>query len=102
MNPYFKRDNEANKDFLLRSQSWANDKLRAQGHCFLNEVYDILGFERTAAGAVTGWVIGNGGDDFIDFGIEDGILEANRAFNRGEEPAIWLDFNVDGVILDYI
>ena len=102
MNPYFKRDNQANKDFLLRGQSWANDLLRAQGHCFLNEVYDILGFERTAAGAVTGWVLGNGGDDFIDFGIDDGVLEANRAFMRGEEPAIWLDFNVDGVILDYI
>lgn len=100
-NPNWKNDNNQNKTFLLIAQNWANDLYNARGHVFLNEVYDLLGFDHTSTGAVSGWVKGKG-DDYISFGIEDGVMEANRAFNRGEEPSIWLDFNVDGVILDYI
>lgn len=32
-----------------------NDKLRWQGHLFLNEVYDALGMPKTRLGAVMGW-----------------------------------------------
>ena len=97
----WKKDNEHNKNFLLWAQRCAQDLYNAQGHLFLNEAYDMLGIDRTSTGAVCGWVKGRG-DDYISFGIEDGVMEANRMFNRGEEPSIWLDFNVDGVILDYI
>ena len=90
-----------NQYFLQCQQSWANDMLRARGHVFLNEVYDMLGLPRTAAGAVVGWVAGNG-DDFIDFGIFEGDEISAKRFVNGDERSVWLDFNVDGVIYDLL
>lgn len=99
----FKKNPEYNMIFLKAQQNYANDMLQARGHVFLNEVYDMLGMERTGAGAVVGWVHGKGGDDFIDFGIfDDRTNERVRDFVNGRENAILLDFNVDGVIYDKI
>lgn len=93
---------EYNFLFLKMQQQYANQRLQAKGHLFLNEVLETLGFEHTKAGAVTGWVKGEG-DNFVDFGIfnrdtEDRLLD----FLSGREKAIWLNFNVDGVIYDKI
>jgi hypothetical protein len=91
---------EYNLIFLRCQQDWANNMLKARGHVFLNEVYDMLGMERSKAGAVVGWVLGNG-DDEIDFGLYDDRPQT-RLFVNGVEPSILLDFNVDGVIYDKI
>lgn len=90
-----------NKNFILQAQKHADDRLKARGHLFLNEVYEMLGFPHTSAGAVVGWVRGNG-DGYVDFGLMDFYSNANRLFHEGFEPNIWLDFNVDGVIWDKI
>lgn len=101
--PDFKKNSEYNLIFLRAQQNYANDMLQSRGHVFLNEVYDSLGIERTGAGAVVGWVLGKGGDDYIDFGIfDDRTNERVRDFVNGRENAILLDFNVDGVIYDKI
>ena len=100
--PDFQREAELNMYFLRCQQNYANDKLRAKGHIFLNEVYDMLGIERTQAGAVGGWVVSKDGDNFVDFGIFNANSERARAFVNGREQAIRLDFNVDGVIYDKI
>lgn len=92
---------EYNLMFLKSQQNYFNDMLKARGHVFLNEVYDALGMERSTAGAVVGWVVGDG-DNFVDFGIWDGNRERSRAFVNGNERSILLDFNVDGVIYDMI
>jgi hypothetical protein len=92
---------EYNMMFLKTQQNFANDLLHSRGHVFLNEVYDMLDIPRTQAGAVVGWVRGQG-DDFIDFGIFDGNDDATRRFVNGCERSILLDFNVDGVIYDMI
>lgn len=94
------KDPTYNLTFLLGMQRFANDKLISQGHLFLNEVYDLLGLERTRAGSVVGWTIDGDGDRFVDFNLFDIHSEDGRAFVNGLEPAILLDFNVDGVIND--
>ena len=91
---------EYNLLFLRSQQNYANNLLKARGHVFLNEVYDMLDIPRTSAGAVVGWVLG-AGDDFIDFGIYD-INSDGRNFVNGNENVILLDFNVDGLIYDKI
>ena len=55
---------------------------------------------RDIAGAITGWVKGNG-DNFVDFNIHDGLFEGEDA--NGRLVTKWaLDFNVDGVMYDKI
>lgn len=88
-----------NQMFLRSQQQYAQDRLNAKGFLFLNDVYEALGFERTAFGQVVGWVLGNG-DSLIDFGIADNY-EGVRFIN-GDERSVWLDFNVDGMVLDLI
>lgn len=92
---------EYNRMFLQSQQNWANELLKARGHVFLNEVYDMLGLDRSKAGQVVGWVNNGSGDGYIDFGLfQDN--ERARMFVNGLEPSILLDFNVDGVIYDKI
>lgn len=98
-------DPELTKYFLIQQQNWANDRLKAKGHLFLNEVYDMLGAKRTKAGAQVGWVYDEKnpvGDNYVDFGIFDIYNPKSRDFVNGYEKVIVLDFNVDGIILDLI
>ena len=98
------KEPEYNLIFLKCQQNYANDLLRARGHVFLNEVYDMLGVTRSKAGAVVGWVLSpnNDTDNFVNFGVFDGKTDTARDFVNGHEGAILLDFNVDGIIYDRI
>lgn len=91
---------EITKFFLLQQQSWANEKLQAQGYLFLNDVYKMLGARETKAGQVVGWVYDedHGIDNFIDFGLYDIHRQKARDFVNGYEKVVILDFNVDGDI----
>jgi hypothetical protein len=92
------RDPETNLFFIKCQQNHLNDKLQAKGHVLLNDAYDALGLSRTSAGCVVGWVKGNG-DDFIDFGLfRRDNMDEMHSFMIGENRAIWLDFNVDGLV----
>ena len=96
------KDPEFNLMFLKQQQSYANDLLKSRGHLFLNEVYDLLGIQRTKAGNIVGWIYDEKnpvGDNFVDFGIYDINRPKNRDFVNGYERTIILDFNVDGDIL---
>ena len=95
------KEPEYNMMFLKCQQQYANDLLNARGHVFLNEVYDMLGIDRSQAGSVVGWVKNNK-DSYIDFNIFDGTSDAKIAFVNGWEKSILLDFNVDGVIYNMI
>lgn len=95
-------DAELNLIFLKSQQNYMNDLLHANGHLFLNEVYDALGIPRTKAGAVVGWVMQKGNDNFVDFGIYSIYNQDAMDFVNGYEKSILLDFNVDGVIYDLI
>jgi hypothetical protein len=89
-NVNWSRDPFVNHLFLKGVQDHCNNVLNVRGHLFLNEVYDLLGLERSAQGAVVGWVKNNPeGDGFVSFG------EMNP-----NDDIIRLEFNVDGVILE--
>ena len=108
-------DPQFNMMFLRQNQNWANDKLISQGYLYLNDVYDALGFPKTKAGQVVGWVYdpknNERGDNYVDFGIydlnvkgyrdemaNDTIAEERQDFINGYRNSILLDFNVDGNI----
>lgn len=98
------KDPEYTLMFLKHQQNYANDKLRTQGHLFLNEVYDMLGIPRSKAGQIVGWIYdeknnNHDGDNFVDFGI---YTQANKNFLDGYEKVALLDFNVDGPIYNKI
>ena len=101
--PYWQNDPEYNLMFLKAQQQYANDLLKSRGRLFLNEVYEMLGIDKTKAGQIVGWVYNKenpSGDNFVDFGIYDMSKERVRAFVNGYETNILLDFNVDGNIWD--
>lgn len=80
--------------FLKAQQSFANDKLQTRGHLFLNEVLDDLDLPRTPAGQIVGWTK-DGPDGYVNFRI----IEVERKTEDGRyEPALLLDFNVEGNI----
>lgn len=101
----WEKDAELNLMFLRRQQDYANEKLRARGYLFLNEVYEMLGIQKTQAGQIVGWIYDEEnpiGDNMVDFGIYDLYNEKKRDFVNGYERSILLDFNVDGNILDML
>lgn len=101
----WEKDSEHNLAFLKMQQNYANDILKTRGYLFLNEVYEMLGFNKTKAGQVVGWIFDESDpkcDNFVDFGIYRGESPAVRAFVNGDERSILLDFNVDGNILDRV
>lgn len=97
----WEKDAEYNLSFLRTQQAFANDKLRAKGYLYLNEVYRMLGIPETKAGQVVGWIYDKKhpiGDNYVDFGIYDICRPKARDFVNGYERVILLDFNVDGNI----
>lgn len=86
-NPNWEAQPEYNQIFIKAVQNYLNDKLKARGHVFLNEVYDQLGFKRTSIGQLVGWlpddnkpgivfnIILHDGSIVIDFNIEGSIYK---------------------------
>lgn len=100
----YRRDQEANFDFLRLQENIANEKFNRQGYLFLNDVYEALGFKKVPEGQLVGWVKGHG-DDYVDFGIWESRNAYARDFvnhNYDDPVCFVLDFNVDGVMWDLI
>lgn len=94
-----------NMTFLRGQQAYANDKLKANGMLFLNDVYDMLGIKRSKAGQIVGWVYDPSnavGDNFIDFRIREvhREIENEKTGDIDIVKTILLDFNVDGNVWD--
>lgn len=93
----WEKDPEWNKNFLIKTQCFFNDRLKTVGYVYLNEILQYLGIPKTEIGQEVGWMLGNG-DDYIDFGLSDVNRRNVRDFVNGYEPTILLEFNVDGRI----
>lgn len=100
-NANWNKATEYNQFFISSQQNYANDLLKARGYVFLNEVHTMLGLEHTKAGQLVGWVLNGNGDNFIDFGVFNNVAEGTR-FVNGDTRSVWLDFNVDGNVLDIL
>lgn len=103
--PCWNKDPEMNHYYLRCRQAQATDMLRARGHLFLNEVYDILGFPRTKAGAIVGWLYDPKrpelGDSYVDLGMFE-VQQPKEDFVTGYQQSFILDFNVVGDITNDI
>lgn len=99
-NPNWQKTAEYNRAYIDLQMFQLNDRLKARGHVFLNEVYDELGLSHTSAGSLVGWTWppreGCDGDIICD------IMVSRHDFHIGNEYQILLDFNVDGVIWDLL
>ena len=96
-------DPNRNLIYLKAQQNHANEILKARGHLFLNEVYEMLDIPITDEGQVVGWIYDPSDptrDNYVDFGIYESKRVGNREFVNGHDNVVLLDFNVDGVILN--
>lgn len=98
-NPCFHHDAEITRNFLHFVENEANYALQKNGVVFLNQVYEMLGFEKTREGFIYGWTYGGDGLNEIDFGLFEAY---NARFINGLERAVILTFNVDGPLHEYI
>lgn len=96
LNPNWVSNGDLNRYFIRMNETYFNDILKVRKNVMLNEVYDKLGFPRTQAGAVVGWIY------TPDKEISFGYLNNDSAFVNGYNSSVILDFNVDGVIDDKI
>ena len=100
----WEKDKNYNQLFLRSQERYCNDLLVARGHLFLNEVYDLLGMQKTEEGNIVGWLydLHNPNlNNHVSFGIYENMDDPNvREFINGNERSIILSFNPDGVILD--
>ena len=96
-------------DYLNQKEREFNDKLEINGSVFVNEINDALGFERTAEGAVTGWIkrksLNKPGKKRISLGIDEMPEEELREIlscTRNEDIRVKIRMNPDGVIYDLV
>lgn len=91
---YYSEYPENNRFFLDQKQKYCNMLLHSRGFLFLNEVFDILGIEKTEAGQVLGWkyyrettdAIKQGSANFIDFGAYTDNGDIYLVFNVDKKP----------------
>lgn len=101
--PGWSKDPEENLRTLKQIEQWANFKLQTEGVLILNDVYKAIGFEKTKAAHIAGWIYGvEGCPEYVSFGIfEPNNPSANR-FVNGLEANIILDFNCVENIWQYM
>lgn len=94
LSPSYTKDRDYNLMWLKSQQAFMNDKLRAKGYVFLNEVKEMLGYPPSKDGQMAGWIwdpYDAAKQDVIDFGI----IQTGRQGEDSVEPAILLAF--DGI-----
>lgn len=108
----WRNDPDYNLQFVKSCERMAEQKFKAQGYLFLDEVYEMLGFEleKHSNAKIVGWVDDANGTKHIDFRIfcPDNpwdVQAVNRAALKGDscfDSEIYLDFNCDGIIIDQL
>lgn len=98
----WENDTVYNLSFLKTKLLLLNNRLRLEGHMFLNDVYRALGLPETKAGQYVGWVVGSvDGDGVIKF-INVATGENIDDLDDLDDPTVLIDFNVDGDIINIL
>lgn len=85
-------DPHINSLFIRTCLNFLQDRLKAQGYLFLNEIYDQLGLARTSQGQLVGWI-------YADCKPDEEIWASD---SDSEEEFITLTFRTQGVMYDKI
>ena len=98
----WEQNDSYNELFLKGQQNAANHILYTNKILFLNDVYDMLGIDRSISGQAVGWILDEGSDEsdcHVDLRFRKVYRESADAENGYE--SVWLiDPNVDGPILE--
>lgn len=100
-NDHWDRSPDMNEFFLECQKNRANDILKTKGEITLNEVYELLGFERTDSGMVFGWIYDKYqpfGDNKVEFKYKK--VHIPNESGVGSSIGYAIDFNVDGNIYE--
>lgn len=95
----WQKDAQYNLMFLKRVQNMANDRLRANGYLFMNDILYMLDLPQTKVGQVVGWVYDEDNpslNNFVDLGLSEYIKMRPQDLDRDLE----INFNVDGDVFD--
>lgn len=111
-NPNWNNSGRLNLDWLLMTQQFLNNKLRANGYLFLSDVYDALGIEacyiterQKQMSRVIGWLYDPDDttrDSWVSFGISDklgNLTPYAQDMKMYDDRDVLLCFNPDGDIL---
>ncbi len=102
-NPNWEKDPYQNRDFLENHLRWLNERLKAEGFLFENDIRRDLG----APLVKSGWTSGifaedkDGNRNYISFGL-DAKNQAAQNFRDGIEPTILIQLNVEDNLIDQL
>ena len=85
------KDPESNEMFLQMQEHYFNHRLNTQGHVFLNEVMQSLGFPPTRQGTYGGWVL-TGKPAYVDIRIGNnikGTITVTLVYQENILDAVW-------------
>lgn len=98
----WEQNDNYNELFLKGQQNAANHILYTNKILFLNDIYDMLGIDRSISGQAVGWIMDEDSEEsdcHVDLRFRKVYRESADAENGYE--SVWLiDPNVDGPILD--
>lgn len=89
-------DWETDYTIVKNIQAQLNNVLQTNTVVLLNDLRAAFGLRPSRAGQTVGWKLDGDGDGYIDLGLTRN--ERARAFSAGNEPYVWIDPNVDGVV----
>lgn len=97
----WKADLHSNRLFIQNQNRFAQERLAMQGHLYLSDVYEALGFPESDISRVVGWKVRRNPDGSKDIPVIDFGLDKPHPddWKYTKEGAIYLDFNCQGLIV---
>lgn len=87
-----------NRNALALRMQYLNDRLRARGYLFMNDIYEALGFPATSAGQDYGYLWTPDCQDVIDFGMNH---RASDDLDETETRMDLLTINNNSILLTF-